>query len=355
MRATGASREPQIEYATAHDGARIATLAFGEGPPLLIAATPPWSHVQLEHRIPAVRAWLDALGRDVRVIRYDARGTGLSDRDKVDFSTETQVRDLGAVADHYRLATFGLWGSISGAPPSIAYAARHPDRVSHLLLWSAYVRGDVFKRDAAAWSAMLRDNWELYTDSYAQAAFGWADSATAAQYADMTRAAITQSAMQQFVRALTPIDVSETARLIGTPTLVMARRDAKYSGAAHAREFASLIPGARLQIFEGTSPAPFLGNWRESADATIRFLLSPERARNDALPPLGALTPRETEVLGLLASGRSGKDVAAELGVSVATAQRHIANIYTKIGARGRVDAVAYAFEHGLGRAARST
>lgn len=346
--------EPQIEYVTAHDGARIATIAFGEGPPLLIAATPPWSHVLLEHRIPAVRTWLDALGQGLRVIRYDSRGTGLSDRDRVDFSTATQVRDLGAVADHYRLPSFALWGSISGGPPSIAYAEQHPERVSHLLLWSAYARGEVFKRDAAAWSVMLRENWELYTDSYAQAAFGWADSVTAAHYAEMTRAAITQEAMLAFVSELAPVDVSASARRIGTPALVMARRDAKYSSAADARELASLIPGARLQIFDGVSPAPFLGNWRELVDVTIRFVASGASPHAGA-PPLAALTTREAEVLRLLAGGRSGKEIASDLGISVATAQRHTANIYAKIGARGRVDAVAYAFARGLAPARRPT
>lgn len=343
------SMEPQIEYAIASDGVRIATLAFGAGPPLLITATPPWSHVQFEYNIPAVRAWSEALGQHARVIRYDSRGTGLSDRDAFDLSLESQLRDLEAVVDHHDLDRFVIWGSIGGSPAAIAYAESHPDRATHLLLWGAYARAASFlgRPDFRALTSLLTHNWELFADAYAQGAFGWADSATAEQYSKLMRASLTHQDMITAMRQMTAIDVTEQARALTTPCLVLTRRDAKYSGVREAREMASLIPGARLLVLEGSAQAPFLGDTAPVIEAVRAFMASDEKPH---VPRRAAatLTGRETQVLRLLAGGRSGKEIAAELAISLPTAQRHIANIYAKIGARGRVEAAAYAFEHRL-------
>jgi pimeloyl-ACP methyl ester carboxylesterase/DNA-binding CsgD family transcriptional regulator len=342
--------EPTIEYATTTDGVRIATFAVGAGKPFLTSATPPWSHVQQEWNIPSVGAWLRALARHVRVIRYDSRGTGLSDRTPVDFSVEAQVRDMEAVADYYNLESFALWATIGGSPASIVYAARHPDRVSHLLTWGAFARGDWLIDKVPGWESLtplIKENWQLYSDTFAQAAFGWPDSETAAGYARLTRDAITPAAMSELVAQLSLIDVTAEAAQVRTPSLVMTRRNAPISGVEEARKLAALIEGARLLILDGTSPAPFLEDPASVTAAILEFIQSEVEVRAPR-PASVPLTQREREVLGLLARGHSGREIAAHLVISTATAQRHIANIYAKIGARGRVDAVAYAFEHGI-------
>jgi len=347
--------DAQIEYAVTSDRVRIATLTLGQGKPLLIAATPPWSHIQQEMRITPVQEWLLAIARNARIVRFDCRGTGLSDRDTADISVEAQVRDLESVADHYGLESFALWRSIGGSPAAIAYAARHPERVSHLLLWGAYARGSMLfdKPGISGFVALLHENWDLYTDTYAHAAFGWPDSDTGARYAELMRAAITQDSMVRWVRETAHLDVTAEARGIRSRTLVMTRRDSKFSGVNDARELASLIPGSRLLILEGSSPAPFLGDAAAVVTAIREFMASEEPPRV-ARPASAPLTARESQVLRLLASGSTGKEIAAELGISVATTQRHIANIYAKIGARGRVDAAAYAFEQGIVPRSRS-
>ena len=347
------SMDPHIEYVTTSDHVRLASFSIGAGRPLLIAATPPWSHIQQEMSIPPVGAWLRDLANGMRVIRYDCRGTGLSDREPLDFSVEAQVRDLEAVADHYGLDSFAIWGSIGGSAASMVYAARNPGRVSHLLLWGAYAVGAsvMRRRDAEGLTALLRENWQMYTDTYAHVAFGWPDSDTAARYAELMRAAITYEGMLLAWRQMARIDVADEARTIRTPTLVLTRRGATISGIEEARELAALIPSARLGILEGSSHAPFLEN-PDLVTATIRDFMASEPEERVARSSAVALTERETQALRLLARGLTGKEIAAQLGVSLATAQRHIANIYTKIGARGRVEAAAYAFEHGLARQA---
>jgi pimeloyl-ACP methyl ester carboxylesterase/DNA-binding CsgD family transcriptional regulator len=329
------------------DGVRIATFEMGTGTPLLIAATPPWSHIEREIRIPAVSTWTRDLARDFRVVRYDCRGTGLSDRAPFDLSPEAQVTDMEAVADYYGLGPFAIWGSIGGSPASILFASSHPRRVSHLMLWGAYVTGASVLGipEFRSMATVLRENWRVYTDMYAQVAFGWPDSETASQYAELMREAITHETMLKGVRQMAAIDVTEAARALRVPTLVMTRRGATISGVAEARSLAGLIPGARLSIIDGSSHAPFLENPADVTAAIRAFVAAPQTRRPAAL---ASLTHREMQVLQLLAAGRTGKEIAAVLGVSLATAQRHTANIYAKIGARGRVEAVAYAFEHGL-------
>lgn len=348
--------EPKIEYASTSDGMRIACFALGEGTPLLISATPPWSHVSQEFCIPAVGAWLRDLARHMRVVRYDCRGTGLSDREPADFSIEAHVRDMEAVADYYNIDSFALWATIGGSPASIVYAARHPDRVSRLMTWGAYAQGSWLMDKVPGFDSLtplITANWQLFSDMFAQAAFGWPDSDTAAGYAQLTRDAVTPEAMLALVEQLPLIDVTEEARMVSTPTLVLTRRNSPVSGVDEARRLANLIPNAQLLILDGAAPAPFLEDPDSVTAAILDFVRSDVEVRTPRTAP-ALLTDREREVLQLLAGGSSGKEIAAKLTISVATAQRHIANIYAKIGARGRVDAVAYAFEHGMVTRARS-
>jgi pimeloyl-ACP methyl ester carboxylesterase/DNA-binding CsgD family transcriptional regulator len=342
--------EPRIEYASTSDGVRIASFAVGEGMPLLISATPPWSHVSQEWQIPAVGAWLGELARHLRVVRYDCRGTGLSDREATDFSVEAQVRDMEAVADYYNIDSFALWATIGGSPASFVYAARHPERVSRLLTWGAFAQGRWLLDKVPGWEpvmALITADWELFCDTFAQASFGWPDSDTAAGYAQLTRDAITPAAMVELARQLPLIDVTAEAGMIRAPTLVLTRRHSPISGVDEARRLANLIPNAQLLILDGAAPAPFLEDPDSVVAAVLDFVRSDVEVRTPRAAP-ASLTEREREVLKLLAGGSSGKEIAANLAISVATAQRHIANIYAKIGARGRVDAVAYAFEHGM-------
>jgi pimeloyl-ACP methyl ester carboxylesterase/DNA-binding CsgD family transcriptional regulator len=298
-----------------------------------------------------VKSFLGALAQRHRIIRYDCRGTGLSDRDTLDFSLEAQVRDLEAAADYYGLDRFAIYGSIGGGPASIAYAARHPERVSHLVLWGVIPDNAFWGENFAPFMNVMREQWDQFVDIFANLAFGWADSDTGERYASLTRNAITQQAMLRLVDQMQATDVTAEARAITVPTIVMVRREVKWGLLEESRALAGLIPGARLLILDGGAPAPFLGDVPPVVDAFLEFLATDPEAHvpsRPSAPPRVPLTGRETEVLRLLAAGKTSKQIAAELTISVSTAQRHIANIYAKVGARGRVEAAAYAFAQGL-------
>jgi pimeloyl-ACP methyl ester carboxylesterase len=132
--------EQHIRFCTAPDGVRLAYATHGKGPPIVKA--PNWlTHLEFDWKSPLWRPWLDALGECNSVIRYDERGSGLSDWDVEDFSLEAWVTDLETVVDAAGVERFALLGLSQGAQIAIAYAARHPERVSHLVLCGGYLPG----------------------------------------------------------------------------------------------------------------------------------------------------------------------------------------------------------------------
>ena len=110
--------EPSIRYAKAADGTSIAYWELGEGPPLVVMPATPFTHVQLEWRIPDSRRWLEALLPGHRLVRYDARGFGLSDREVSDFRLEAQCLDLDAVVDALGCEQFAVYAQKGGSTPS---------------------------------------------------------------------------------------------------------------------------------------------------------------------------------------------------------------------------------------------
>jgi len=126
--------DQHIRFCTTSDGVRIAYATVGQGPPL-VRVLGWFTHLEVEWENPIWRSFIDGLSRRHFLIRYDGRGMGLSDRDVKDFSPETHVRDLEAVVDAVGSEKVALFGLSQGGPTAIAYTLRHPDRVSHLILY----------------------------------------------------------------------------------------------------------------------------------------------------------------------------------------------------------------------------
>ncbi len=142
--------EPRIQYTHTTDGVSIAFWTLGEGLPLVYMPVLPWSHIQLEWQNPGYRRWYERLTERGKLVRYDGRGTGLSDRNVADYSVDAHMLDLQAVVESLGVQRFVLLGPVSAAPVAISYAARHPEAVSHLVLWCPWVRQKA--RDQALWA-----------------------------------------------------------------------------------------------------------------------------------------------------------------------------------------------------------
>jgi class 3 adenylate cyclase len=280
--------EPRIQYAQTKDGVSIAFYTLGEGMPLVDIPLSPFSHIQLEWQIPEWRSFYESLVQNRMVVRYDGRGSGLSERDVTDFSLDAHLLDLEAVVDCLGLERFTLYGGFALGPVAIAYAARHPERVSRLLLWCSWARASDAYRSAQAQTLIaLRDkDWEIYTETAAHVVVGWAAGKTARRFAALMRESGAQEAMQAALGAATEFDVTLLLAQVKVPTLVLHRRQVPVPDLGVARGLASRIPGARLVVLEGTSLASTLGDTEAVLRAIDEFLGDEEAAAEP--PPAGA-------------------------------------------------------------------
>jgi len=249
--------EPRIQYAKTADGVSIAFWTLGEGMPLVWMSQAPFSNIQLEWQSPTERLLYEGLAQKRRLVRYDGRGLGLSERNAADFSLDAHTSDLDAVVDRLSLNRFALLAFPNAGAAAIVYAGRHPERVSHLILIDAYARASDWTRmpQMKALGGLLGRDWETYTETYAHIAWGWSAGEQAGAWATLLRATITHEAMQLLARSLREIDVTELLPLVRCPTLVLHRREYQLLGVDTARELASEIPDARLVLVEGASEA----------------------------------------------------------------------------------------------------
>src|SRR2546422_10151086 len=132
--------KPEVRFCTARDGVKLAYTVSGGGPPV-VRAQHWFTHLEHDWNNPAVRPWTENLSKRYTLLRFDQRGTGLSDREVPEISLEAHVRDLEAVVDAACFERFALLGLSQGAAFAIAYAARHPERVSHLVICGGVARG----------------------------------------------------------------------------------------------------------------------------------------------------------------------------------------------------------------------
>jgi pimeloyl-ACP methyl ester carboxylesterase len=334
---------PVIQYARTTDGLSIAYYAIGDGAPPLVYLTP-GSHLEREWAYPEQRAWLQRLAQNHRLIRFDARGIGLSDRTQV-FAPENATRDIEAVVRKERLNRFALMGGVGSAAIAVLYACQHPKQVTHLVLWCPYGRFRDFVASSPPLQALRAarpKDWHTYTEFLAEFLTGREDIDQARRFAAYLRELWTPDQYALSMEAGAEVDLTANLRKLALPVLVVQRREAAFPTTDVARKVAAEAPGARLVLLEGSAVAPFLGDTTTGIDTINQFLSEANAPRPDGL------TEREVEILTLLAGGASNERIARSLSISTRTAERHVRNIYVKIVARNRADATAYAFRHGL-------
>ncbi len=352
---------PSPRFGRTSEGVRIGFVESGSGPPLVHLPGIPFSNLEGEWRVPVLEAAYERLGRSVRLVQYDGRGTGLSQRDVSDFSLPAMQSDLDAVVGALELKRFALLGFYASVPVAIAYAARHPERVTRLILFGGSVRGWVPMSGPGmqALLSLIERDWDMFVESAAHAWLGWPDGESGRLAADWFRTATTPAIARAVLTELHDVDVSAEAASIRCPALVIHRRDATVIPLATSAELAAALQDAELRIVAGSSASLFFEGADEMVDLIAGFAtggagepssLPPATAGAGAAPAVrpGGLSRRELEVLRLLASGDSNAEIAHRLGLSVHTVERHVANIYRKIDARGRADATAYAVRRGL-------
>jgi pimeloyl-ACP methyl ester carboxylesterase/DNA-binding CsgD family transcriptional regulator len=353
----------ELRFVTAPDGVRIAYARQGEGPRLVRTAH--WlSHLEFDWWSPMWRDFLAELSRDRTLVRYDTRGTGLSDRDAADLSFEAMVSDLEVVVDALGLERFALLGMSQGGAISIAYTARHPERVSALVLCGAYARGHAHaqrsleqKDEADVLLRLIRVGWGTEDPKFRHVfASMFLPDASPDQYAafdQLQRVSASPDTAYRLRAMFGAIDVLQLCPLVATPTLVMHARDDGVVPFEEGRLIATLIPGARFVPLEGRShvllpgdPAfgQFFGELDRFLESTepVRVPTGSERAASRD-EPVETLTAREREVMAMVVEGRTNEEIAAALFLSYRTVERHLSNVYDKLGVAGKAARAAAA------------
>jgi len=251
-----------IHFCTAPDGVRIAYAEVGHGPPLVKTAN--WlSHLEFDWQSPVWKHLLHALAANHRLIRYDARGNGLSDWEVNDISFEAFVRDLESVVEATGLQRFDLLGMSQGCAVSIAYAVRHPERVSRLVLHGGFARGrrkrgsvtDTEQSDAVL--TLIRHGWGQENPAFRQiftSLFIPGGSAEQMQwFNDLQRITTSPENAVRIRQAVDEIDVSNLLARVKVPTLVLNCRNDAVHPFEEGRQLAAAIPGARFVALEGSN------------------------------------------------------------------------------------------------------
>jgi class 3 adenylate cyclase len=240
----------------------------------------------MEWEYPECRRWYERLAEKRMLVRYDHRGVGLSDRERMDYSVDALVLELEAVVDRLGLERFALLGLSLTGPIAVVYASRHPERVSHLILWGTYAHAPEWVQmpTTQASRALLDKDWTIYTEMLAHVVIGWSEGEPAHRFAQLIREACTIDAVTAAIRGTRDLDVRALLPAVRSPTLVLHRRQATPPVEVASR-LASQIPNARLVLLEGGSGAPYLGDTEAELTAIDEFLSEGEEAAPVAEPP----------------------------------------------------------------------
>jgi len=260
-RAPPLSLRQEIRFCRAHDGVRIAYATVGEGPALLKAAN--WlSHLEADWNSPVWSHFLSELCRHNKLVRYDERGTGLSDWKAEDISFEAFVADLEAVVEAAGLDRFALFGLSQGCAVSIAYAVRHPERVTHLVLLGGFARG--WRRlspetaDAGeAVQVLLRQGWGSDNPAFRQLFTSFfIPDATPEQmhwFNELERVSASPDNAARIFDSVGSIDVTELLPKVKVPTLVLHCVKDCIAPYNEGLQLATSIPGARFVSLDGNN------------------------------------------------------------------------------------------------------
>ena len=309
------------------------------------------THLDFDWESPVWRHWLAELGASHTVVRYDERGCGLSDREPGRLDVDTWVGDLEAVIEAAGIDQFALLGVSQGAAIAMAYAARHPERVTRLVLYGGYARGrmrrgDAERRHAAAMAAAIRAGWEAPDPSFRRVfSMRFLPHGTAEQmawYDELQRRSTSAAVALRLYEARNDIDMLDLASQVTTPTLVAHARGDLAVPVEEGRMLSAHIPGARLVLLESANHILLADEpaWHTFVDELRAFLgAEPSPAADE----VADLSPRELDVLELVAAGLTNEAIAERLCLSVRTVERHLSNVYVKMRVSGKAGRAAAA------------
>lgn len=348
------ARGQEFRFATLSSGARIAWTRSGRrDAPVLVRVAHWLTHVEYDTRSPVWGPWVEHLSRAFRLVRYDERGCGLSGDDARPRSLEAWLEELEAVIEATGERQVALLGTSGAAAIAIAYAVRHPERVSHLVLLGGYLHGALHRCATAEERAFLEAQWRLVE-------LGWGRNDPAVRefftsrfvpaappevregLNEQQRRSCNGPRAAEIMRARAGLDVRPLAPRVRAPTLVLHCEGDRVAPVELGHAIAASIPGARFESLPSSNHVP-LGHepaFERFCDAVSGFI---HGAGEDP-----RLTRRERELAGLVAQGLDNAQIAARLGVADKTVRNALSALYARLGVDNRARAVVRARELGL-------
>ena len=362
-----AAARQTVRYLRASDGVRLAWAEVGRGPTLVKASN--WlTHLELEWESPVWRHWLEFFSRHYRFVRYDERGCGMSDWNVETLGTETSIGDLTSVVDaagaQGAIAPIVLLGISQGAAPAIEFAIRHPERVSHLLLYGGYSEGwmkrshEGGRRRYVAMLDLIEDGWgrsnpvfrQLFTSRFipggTDAQLDW--------FNDLCLKTTSQKNAARLLQSRAHIDIRRRLPELRVPTLVLHARNDEVVPLSAGKILATEIPGAQFVELDSANHVLLAHEpaWQRFCDAVVAFTgvaasPSPSGSTADAAA-FAELTLREREVLALVSDGLGNGEIAEKLGISDKTVRNHVSKLFDKLGVWTRAQAIVFARDRGF-------
>lgn len=353
MSPSSAPAQP-FRFAQLRAGARIAWTRSGPpGAPVVVRVAHWLTNVEYDLRSPVWQPWVERLSRSFQLVRYDERGCGLSSDDDRPRGLEPWVEELEAVIDATGEPRVALLGVSGAAAIAIAYATRHPGRVSRLVLLGGYLHGALHRCSTAQDRDYLEAQWRLVElgwgrDDPAVREFFTSRFVPAAPPAvreglnEQQRRSCDGPRAAQIMRARAALDVRALAPHVSVPTLVLHCEGDRVMPVTLGHEIAAAIPGARFESLPTDNHVP-LGHepaFARFCEAVVGFVAGAGEAPR--------LTPRERELAALVAQGLDNAQIAVRLGVADKTVRNALSTLYAKLGVDGRARAVARSRDLGL-------
>jgi pimeloyl-ACP methyl ester carboxylesterase/DNA-binding CsgD family transcriptional regulator len=353
----------RIRFCSTADGLRLAFADSGSGPPLVRVAN--WfTHLNYDWQSPVWRHWFTMLSEGRTLLRYDPRGSGLSDRDTDDFSLDRWIVDLEAVVATAGLNRFPLIGFCQGGVAAAAYAARHPEQVTHLVLYDCYSHGAYvdgapgsIAREARVLAEMIEVGWGkdngAFRELFANLLMPEAGEDAVKWIGEMQRRSTSSRNARLMWDAFQTFDIRQIAQDINAPTMVFHGRRTAMVPFEAGRQLATLIPNAQFMPLETNNHilVPTEPAWTIFRRELMRFLPTESEADISVDNAIDTLTRRETEILNAVARGLNNREVADLFRISEKTVRNHLTAIFSKLGTPSRARAIVSARDAGLGLA----
>lgn len=335
---------PPVQFTRTSDGVSIAYTVAGSGPPLVYCWGTTSSHTELFWRSPGLRAPLEQMSAHFTVYQFDWRNTGSSTRG-VPFGRDEWIRDMEAVFSLFD----GPANIVAGGPPVAPYVAHHQERIRRWVTFNQHRWPERIPAVRAA--AQIPSLFSLdaaWVRLNARRLAGEVPEATLRDYQELTLSCCDRGYSAQVQPMISSWDITPYLERIAVPTLVVHRRGL---GAEIGADYAAHIAGAQLYLVEGSSW--LMPGEEDPVPAILAFLTGEELVPSAAVPTgalgLGGLSPRECEVLALIAAGKTNPEIAHALTITTATASKHVHNILEKLGMSRRSEAAAWWASNGKG------